>query len=245
MSIHVSRRKFSQACSVLFGPDVPHPRTLKSPEWQRELKRAFRRRMMETHPDRAVTLGRPASELAPEFLAATRAYEWLAPLAACNEEVVFQDSTLPTPAPAATPAPRTAPAPVYYRAPIPKRSMRFAEFLYYSGVISWQAMMEAVVWQRRQRPLLGAIAISWGFLSEEEVDGLLALRREQRALSVPFGEFALGQGAITPYQLFALVGRQRTLQPLIGSRLVELGVLPTAQVELHREKQRAHNARWK
>ncbi len=241
MAIRINKHAFSRACSVLFGPDLPRLESLQTPEWQRDLKAAFRRRLLETHPDLAAALGRPAEELTLQFLEATRAYEWLAPLAVADDELVFHEPAAPS---AGTPVERATTArPVFYRAPPPQRKLRFAEFLYYSGLISWQAMVDAVGWQRRQRPRLGAIAVSWGYLSRDALDDLLLLRREMRAMHVPIGEFALLQRVITPYQLLALVRRQRALQPAIGVRLVEKGAIAASDMPLLLSKQREHNAR--
>ena len=43
-------------------------------------------------------------------------------------------------------------------------------FAYYQEKISYQDLIDALVWQRRQRPVLGAIASKWGWLSEQQVD---------------------------------------------------------------------------
>jgi len=37
-------------------------------------------------------------------------------------------------------------------------------YLYYAGQISISALIKAVVWQRLQRPSVGAIAVSWGWM---------------------------------------------------------------------------------
>ena len=64
-----------QAGTVIFGPEFST--AARSGGWHRELKAAYRRRALETHPDRANHLGRTEAELAEEFRAVAAAYELL------------------------------------------------------------------------------------------------------------------------------------------------------------------------
>jgi hypothetical protein len=64
-----------RAGRVLFGTRADS--VLVGQGWRDELKRAYKRRVLETHPDRARTLGREESELAREFRAVTDAYRLL------------------------------------------------------------------------------------------------------------------------------------------------------------------------
>ena len=42
--------------------------------------------------------------------------------------------------------------------PLPRRRLRLAEFLYYTGRVSWQSLIGAIVWQRSTRPHFGELA---------------------------------------------------------------------------------------
>ncbi|BDG08511.1 J domain-containing protein [Anaeromyxobacter paludicola] len=277
-----------QAGRLLFGPGfTPHAR------WQLELRAAFRRRSFETHPDRAVALGRAPDELAREFTAVSDAYRALAAL-----RVIPAAPHRPPPRPRPAPAPRRdhrpppRPAPPrpapdaearregspgagasarspFHRtgqggragaspfaaggqrvwspgeAGLPRRRLKLAEFLYYSGKVPWSAMVEAVAWQRRQRPAVGAIATGFGFLTPAEVAELLARRLAEAASQVPFGEYALREGYLTPFQLLATLGRQLRLQRPIGQFFVERGLLDDDDLELLRHRMFSHNLRWR
>ncbi len=62
--------------------------------------------------------------------------------------------------------------------------------LFYSGLVSWKTYIKALIWQRRQRPLIGQIALHWGLLTLPDIRDILAARR----LGEKFGESAVRQG---------------------------------------------------
>jgi hypothetical protein len=127
---------------------------------------------------------------------------------------------------------------------LPRRPLRFAEFLYYSGRVSWRNLVEAVAWQRRQRPAIGRIAVEWGHLSDEEVRQILERRRREGPATEPFGEYASRLGFITRAQLLALLGRQRRLQRRIGQFFIEAGLLQEGEVQSFDDDLNRHNARF-
>jgi hypothetical protein len=274
---------------VLFGPAfVAHGR------WRDQLRGTFRRRALETHPDRALALGRDAGELAREFRAVSEAYRALSELRAVPAP---QHRAAPRQAPPRQPQPRRAqPRPPSARrtrraqpergraaaaspgappsapgasparppdpraaatrvaspwasirppAVVPRRRLRLAEFLYYTGRVPWPALVEAIAWQRRQRPALGAIAVGFGFLTPGEVAELLSRRLAEAAYRVPFGEYAVREGLLTPFQLLAVLGRQLRLQRPIGQFFVERGLVEDAELEAVRRSMLSHNLRWR
>jgi hypothetical protein len=254
---------------VLFGPSF-HP---EGQGWRADLKTTYRRRALETHPDRARSVGRAECDLAREFRRVAEAYRVLSMLVAGP---LPASSAAPEPPPAArgarssaadrhgrraepAPPPRAAPAPGARRpeAPgdrvrysvhqdaLPRRRLRFAEYLYYSGRVPWTAFVEAMAWQRRQRPPVGRIAVDWGFLEPEDVGRILEARRRASAHEVPFGEFAVRLGYLTPFQLLAVLGRQLRLQRRIGQFFVERGYLEPGEIDELRQRIARHNLRWK
>jgi hypothetical protein len=201
-----------------------------------DLKRLFRRAALATHPDLAVEA---VDREADRFLRAMRAYELL--WAHLQTRSAPRASPRADARPAAAPRPGARPAgpasaapppggPFYHRGPIPARRLRTAEFLFYSGVIPWQTMIDAVVWQRRQRPRFGELAqqfraatrdeIAWvlgekgsreptgvtavrlSVLSDDEVDRIL---RYQRAIQAPIGRFFLERNHLSRPELVELV----------------------------------------
>ena len=229
----------SRAFALIFGPGHAPPADLCDEDWSRRLRDAWRRRVLMSHPDRAAVLGRDEAELEDEFRLVAEAYRILSRAARSGRE----------PAPAAAPPPRREPArparpPVdhVHRGSPPRRALLIAEFLYYAGRISWRNLVEAVAWQRGQRPSIGRIAVEWGHLSEGGVREVLAARRRAGG---PFGEHALRLGLLTSGQLLALLGRQRRLQRRIGEFFVERGILEAGEIAALERELAAHNARYR
>lgn len=246
-----------RAGRVLFGPGF----LAESAGWRDALRTTYRRRAMETHPDRARALGRPESVLAREFEAVANAYRVLSALRA---------GPLPAPArspsgargtrrapPSPGPPPRAgraaSPAANASRGPrvrvgtrpedLPRRRLRFAEYLYYSGHVRWSELVDALAWQRAQRPPVGRIAVEFGFLGPDDVGLILERRREAGAHAVPFGEWAVRLGYLTPFQLLAVLGQQLRTQRRIGEWFVARGLLDEDDVDGIRRRILRHNSR--
>ena len=98
-------------------------------------------------------------------------------------------------------------------------------------------MIDAIVWQRMQRPPIGEIARQWNMLTEDDIQKIL----KERSFNEKFGAHALRKGYISAFQLLALVGRQRSLQRPIGEYFIEHGMLTVPQLDLLIEQTKRHN----
>jgi hypothetical protein len=258
-----------RAGRILFGARAEA--LLGGAAWRKELKRAYKRRALETHPDRARSLGRPEAELAREFALVVEAYQLLIeapdlpPPPARRGGPAQRRRESPPPAPAAPrpeargrqhrheprprPEPRQAAGARAARgatrpaAPLPARRMRLGEFLYYSRHIPFEALIEAIAWQRQQRPRVGHIAVECGYLTHDQVLDVLELRRRAGALDVPFAEYAARIGMLTPFARPAVLARQGKLQRRIGRFFVERGWLTERELALARAEVARHNAK--
>jgi hypothetical protein len=269
----VTWEELVRAGTVLFGPGFAA--AVHAPGWRSGLREAWRRRVLETHPDRAAILGRSEAALQREFRAVTEAFALLESFAVGGEPLppragpavapprATRGSTprAPSPPPRGAPPPRRAPPgpppPRPPRAPppptaasaeaagprLPRRRLRFAEYLYYSGRISWQHYVAAVAWQRGQRPSLGRLAVDLGLLGHGDVTDLLERRRREGAQTEPLGQFAVRRGFLTRAQLLGLVGRQNQGQRRIGLYFLEQGLLTAAELEGAQLALFGHNAR--
>jgi hypothetical protein len=126
---------------------------------------------------------------------------------------------------------------------LPRRRLRFAEYLYYSGRVCWSELIEAIAWQRSQRPPLGRIAVEFGFLRPEDVALLLERRRRAGEHAVPFGEWAVREGYLSAFQLLAVLGQQLRMQRRIGEWFVERGLVEPDEIEGLRRRILRHNTR--
>ena len=284
---------------MLFGPGFAADQAW----WRDALRSTYHRRALETHPDRACTLGRSESDLVREFRAIADAYRVLSQMRAgplpashaADEPRAAHQARPPqqeraraahkaaasagSAGPSPTPRPPTSrhagpfaarggpaarggsaaaqpgPGPTSRSAgprvragvrpdDLPRRRLRFAEYLYYSGRVPWTAFVDAIVWQRAQRPALGRIAVEFGFLRPEAVAEVLEQRRLEAAQSIPFGEYALKSGYLTSFQLLAMLGQQLRLQRRIGEFFVERGHIDAADVDEIRGRLQRHNTRY-
>ncbi len=126
----------------------------------------------------------------------------------------------------------------YYRGPLPSRVLEFGRFLYFTGHISYWSLIQALTWQRKQRPVIGAVALRWGWLDKEPFERIIL------ASNIPgrFGEKAVRLGLLTEFQVRTLLYYQRTQQERIGNYFVLQNLLTAEHVELLMHQLHKHNA---
>jgi len=110
-------------------------------------------------------------------------------------------------------------------------------YSYYQGQVTYQQLIEALVWQRRQRPTLGVIAQKWGWLSEAKVAQILG----HHGHATRFGKKAIELGYLKPHQVEALLQHQRSLQTRIGQYFIDKGLLTEEETDLISQKLKSHN----
>lgn len=123
---------------------------------------------------------------------------------------------------------------------LPRRSLLFAEFLHLSGLITWRDRIAAIIWQRQQRPSIGELATSWGYLKEWQVQSLIRHKRGGER----FGEAAIRMGWLTPFQRQVLLGGQQRNQQPIGAYFVEVGILTPVTLSQALAAYQTHNRRY-
>jgi hypothetical protein len=243
------------ACQMLFGSEIDASvdflRYLQIPG----LKAVYRRKALETHPDRAIALARPVLALEEQFKQISAAYQELHdylenPL---RFKLIDDGFRKKQNRPSqkmhtcyGTQSRKTDPKPErhrrqYYEGMVPKRGLLFGQYIYYYGHISYRQLIDAIIWQKIQRPLIGNIAVHWEWLYEDDVREIL----KQRLWGEKFGESALRGGYLTPDELRIILGRQRLLQPRIGQYFVERRILTGSLVEKMAERFRHHNRQYK
>ena len=251
METEINSSQLYHACHVLFGSGIDVSadflRYLRMPG----LKAAYRERALETHPDRAVALARPPGDLEERFKEVNAAYRELQdylenPLRFRLIDDSFRKRPYPpsermrTWAGAQTKRTGVSPEDVrrdFFMGTLPKRSLLFGQFVHYSGYISYRQLIDAILWQKVRRPLVGNIALRWGWLYEADLREIL----KQRRWGEKFGEAALRGGYLTPDELRLILGWQRLLQPRIGRFFVEKRLLTVSSVEKIVERLRRHN----
>lgn len=254
-------RDLFNACAVLFGTDVNVSAEFLKYLQASGLKAAYRKRAFETHPDRATALAESPLSLEGRFKELNLAYEQLSAFVKYPWKYSWRDPGLQrTTEPDSTGRKRrghetqdqkrpgnSGPQGYRYgfnehtwRGNLPPKSLLLGQFLYYSGMISMRSLIDAIVWQKRQRPMVGSIAVNWDWLAQDEIRSILAGRKSGEK----FCECALRFGYISPNQLNLLLWRQRMLQPRIGRFFVDRKIVTPREMEHIIEQSRAHNRKY-
>jgi len=241
------------ACRILFGPQIDiSPDFIKYLQMP-GLKAAFRKKALETHPDRSVSLALQTADLEEQFKEVSAAYRALFDYLENPRKFRLVDDSRRKGhsfyAGRAYQKPRTAPgaqdwAYQKYQQPcfktsLPERAFLFGRYLHHQGLISYKQLIDAIIWQKVQRPLIGHLARRWRWLHDQDIADIL----KRRQWGEKFGECALRNSYLTPHELVLLLGRQRLLQPRIGKYFVEKRILTVSTVESMAEALRRHN--WK
>lgn len=228
------------ACGLLFGPEVEISLDFLKYLEPSGLRSAYRKKALETHPDRAKALGRDEAKMSERFREATLAYERLVPIVRNRGAVLLQGKSSAKIDNEKTNARHQAKrgfSDLFYTKEIPRRELLLGQLLYYSGLISWRTLIGAIASQRRQRPLIGQIALEWKMISRNEIQRILMWRNFRGK----FGERAIRLGYLSRFQLMALLGKQRNLQCPIGEFFVNEGILDLQDMEAMVERQKIHN----
>jgi len=254
-----TRTDLFNACSVLFGTEAAVSadflKYLKVPG----LKAAYRKRAFETHPDRAAALAEPASSLEERFKEVTLAYQRLSTFVESPWKYSLRNYAFPrTAKPYSSGRKRRthdqrSPGNNYrhsrphglkehfWQGNIPKTRLFLGRYLYYSRIISMRSLIEAIVWQKRQRPMVGSIAVQWDWLTQDDIRSILTIRNPGEK----FCECALRCGHISSYQQSLLLVKQQMLQPRIGNYFINQNIVTPQEMEYIVDQLRLHNRKYR
>ncbi len=254
-SADVSRQDLFKACESLFGTDIDVSVEFLQYLKPAGLKAAYRKKALETHPDRAVIVSGQPDFLEKRFKEVSLAYQMLLEFLAApwmysldEKGALYVRKQPPRPARPASPAARPAARPKtnkpfaepFYAGRMPTRRLLFGQYLYYGGHISLSTLIKAIVWQRLQRPSVGAIAVSWSWLAGTDILDILRSRK----YGEKFGDCALRLGRLSRYQVSRLLDKQKTAQPLIGKFFTEQNIISSAQVFKRIVDMKMHNKKY-
>lgn len=170
----VTREKIQEAFRILFGTQITFSDAVLNYIQPSGIKSAFREQVKRKHPDTADQEGNPSLDASAEFRTLYEAYRLLMDLKLQR----FRRVERPIPAPQ-PPAPVAEPGDFFYQgANLPSHPMRLGEFLFYSRIISWKTLIQAIVYKRQfDDRRLGQYFIEKRLLSEQDLQRYLALQR--------------------------------------------------------------------
>jgi hypothetical protein len=248
---HLRQTALLEACRTLFGSQLCLSNDFLDSLQPSGVRSAFRNQAKAHHPDRHVgSSAQVRSQQAERFREIRQAYELIIDdLKRRHDKRANPRRPLPKTQPPRRPpqsqrscsfSTRSGLRPTPLSVPsVPSIPLEFGMYGYYLGKLSYPQLIEALVWQRRQRPTLGAIALRWGWLSELRIARIV----EHRGQAMRFGRKAVELGYLQGHQVKALLRHQRSLQQRIGQYFVEQGYLTAAEVEQISSGLERHNAR--
>ena len=233
----LDQNELNNACRVLFGLSIPVTQDFFKYLQESGLKTAYRKKVLETHPDRAKALGQDEAVMSRRFQDVVHAYETLSSVITNGRGVIIQQAVREGRHSTATRNSFSDSHDLYYKASMPRRTLLLGQFLYYSGLISWNSLIRAIAWQRTHRPRMGQIAVEWGMLSIPDIREILT----SKGPGEKFGEYALRKGFLTSCERMILLRRQRLLQPRIGEYFTNTGILTPHDIDRMVGRMRMHN----
>ena len=274
METVAAEKELFRSCEIIFGPELTISREFLDYLQISGIKSAYRKRAMETHPDRAALENdRVQRQRHDLFHSVQEAYENLLTFLDAKEKgYCLPPPARPTQPKTQSPRP-TPPKPHHtqqkkphqtksgfnakadvkstssqptmfwdteslYQGPMPNRRLLLGHFLYYSGLINWRTIIQALIWQRTERPRLGEIGQRFGLLNETDVVHIL----RNRPTLQPFGQTAMDLGLLSHPQLQMLVSHQKRLQKKFGEFFLEKQLLEPNELRVLLQQYQEHNA---
>ncbi|MCK5912509.1 MAG: J domain-containing protein [Desulfuromusa sp.] len=217
----VTETEVFRACRTLFGSELQLNRDFLFYLQPAGVRSAYRKKAKTTHPDRfAISAVGTRTKQHCLFQDLNQAHQTVQTYLKQRKKI--SSGNFSRNYPAYTQAKRQRQDPPQrqqQRGPLPARPLQFGLFLYYLGVIPFNAVITAITWQRQQRPALGEIAKRWGWLSAKNIHEIINYRSGIHK----FGERAEKLGLLDQLQVRTLLFYQRSQQKQMGYYFVEQG----------------------
>jgi hypothetical protein len=234
---HAHESRLYEACEVLFGSHIDISKDFLFYIQSAGIKRAYRKRALETHPDRFVHRA-DVKNNAEMFIETNQAYELLTDFIKSRDNPALR-RTITKKRPRRTHSNRRAARRHgnFYKGKIPSRQLHLGQYLFYSGSISWETLIKAIIWQRSQRPRMGDIARGWRMLNDRQIVWLIS----QRKLGEKLGETAVRLKILKKHQVNTMMYHQGRQQRPFGEYFVIHNILGQAELDRLVHTLKEHN----
>jgi hypothetical protein len=246
----ITETEVVQACETLFGSTININKDFLHLMQPSGVKSAYRKKAKEHHPDLFATnpihIQQRQTAVFQQIL---RAYDVLNHYFKQREDGSWNpagnDSRSPirnrknsTPEPSYGQSAGRKGDDSFYNGDVPFETLQIGQYLYYRGKITFETLINALVWQRKQRPSIGDIALQWGWLDSE------GLSKVSRSCERPrlFGEKAVEMGMLTIFQVNTILLYQSSLQDRLGNYFVLNRLLSQEELEHLARELKDHNA---
>lgn len=133
----------------------------------------------------------------------------------------------PTATPSTPPKNKSFDVKALFKGELPGRPMLFGHFLYYSGLVDWQTIVRALIWQRACRPKVGDIGVRFGWLAQQDILPIL----QSGECTDAFGKKAIASGKLSRYQMQAILAYQQKNHRRIGEYFVKKRIFTRMQLQ--------------
>lgn len=222
-----------KACRILFSPDFELSLDSIFSLSSNEIKSAYRNKVFETHPDRAAMLGIDRRILEERFKDISDAFRKLSSYLEKNRDLYIYSRKKDT---AKTSSVEKTPG-IF----LPEKELMLGQYLFHHGIISMNLLLDAVLWQRKQRPGLGEIAAKSGSITARDIEKILRGKKNGEK----FGECALRLGYLNSFQLRDIVQKQKSMQRPIGEYFILNGMVSPILLNRLVKELNDHNARFR
>lgn len=257
--MQVNHSDIINACRVIFSPDIEITSDYLHSLKLSAVKSAFRNKAFETHPDRARILGINDAVLLQRFQEISRAYDLLSSFvenSARSGRIYPSTGSFNEAYESWTK--RTSSSKKFYSdkktrrttgfnrtfyntRQMPPEPLLFGQFLFHAGVINMKTLLDALFWQRNQRPAYGEIALDWKIVERSDLVKILKNKKPGER----FGECALRLGMVNSFQNMAILAKQANSQKKIGEFFKENRVLHRAIIDEMILLNKKHNSRFR
>ena len=210
------------------------------------LKKTYRKKIFQNHPDRAVVLGVDRSILDERSKEITFAYDMLLQYVEAKRRPARKHAGRGNVRTGATKGgpwvKKTIDETLFSsmnKYQMPPVAISLIHYLYYLDVIDFKIVVESLTWQKNERPYLGKLAREMNFLSDDDTALIVRSRRRKEL----FGACAIRLGLLTSGQVSLLLVEQDARTPRIETYLLRHAILNERELEFVMEKLDDHNVR--
>jgi hypothetical protein len=178
----ITREQIREAFRILFGSQITFSDAVLNYLQPSGIKSAFREQVKRKHPDTADLTVRTPVEISEEFHSLYEAYRLLMDLKSHRfRRMERKEQVSPLNKPVAEPGDF-----FYQGRTVPVHHLRLGEFLFYSKVISWHTLIQAIVYKKQfDDKLMGRYFIEKRILDEADLHRYLSLQRAHNGKIAP------------------------------------------------------------
>lgn len=215
------------ACKIIFGPLFNF--TMDTMKYLEEsgVKVAYRKKVKNCHPDKSKISGISEDELTMHFKQVNEAYNLILKFINNNKNNMKINETINN----------IKKNDFYYSGNFPKKKLRFGEYLFYKKIISWYCLIQALVWQYKNRPKIGELCKSHNIIDDNDIINTLKNIKPGEK----FGNAALRHGFIKENILKEMLIKQSNLNMPLGKYFLLNNIFTKEVLKNHLNEHFLHN----